>query len=139
MANVSVQLTQAPAIYTTFSEYVVPDYWASGYVVSYDSPYVVTGGAVVAVTGVAAIAAVGDVNNNIVVTPVGVSALAQVHSVNVWSVVDDSQAIVWATVVTGDSAWSGIDDSQTAAWATVPSSSAVTWSQISQGAGVSWH
>lgn len=100
MTDVTVNLTPVPAVYTTFAEYVATGYWDDGYVVSYASPYTVTGDANVGVTGVSATASVGNVtvSADALVAVTGVSATGAVGTVTVAA---DANVSVTGVAATG--------------------------------------
>lgn len=124
MADVTVNVTQVPAVYTTFDEYVLSGYWEDGYVVSYACPYEIYTSQEFAVTGVSATTAIGTVQitDDMNVDVSGVRAVATVHSVNIWTIINDLQTPNWTAVPT--------DESPAPVWATVNTVQSANWTQI---------
>lgn len=124
MADVTVYVTQVPAIYTTFDEYVLSGYWDEGYVVSYACPYEIYTSQEFAVTGVSATTAIGTVQitDDMNVDVTGVRATATVHSVNIWTIINDLQTPNWAVIPT--------DEGPAPTWATVNTVQSANWTQI---------
>lgn len=124
MADVTVYVTQVPAVYTTFAEYVLSGYWDDGYVVSYACPYFIESSQDFTVSGVAATTFIGTVQitDDMNVDVSGVRATATVHSVNIWAIINDLQSPDWLTIPT--------DGAPASTWAAVNTAQAANWTQI---------
>lgn len=94
MAGVTVNVLPVPAAYTSFATYVADGYVATGYLVSYQALYAVSGQALCAAVGVQAVASSGipTVRGQARVEPAGVAAEGRLGQVAVYA----ATAVQWA-------------------------------------------